>query len=185
MKIPVPMACVMIAAVVIPSTVGAAQDGIQVRGMAGGKRVLATVVQEEVVEVKLEVIVVPGVVVQADITEAVEAAAEISADVAAQGEAQAESQPATMQDCNGNGIDDADDILFGVSTDFDADGHPDECEAALGDINLDGTVTQLDVNAVLGWWGLGYSPTSDANGDGTVDGFDLSLVLAAFGSNPG
>lgn len=88
-------------------------------------------------------------------------------------------------DCNDNGVDDATDIASGMETDFDHDARPDSCEAAAGDTNLDGTVNQLDVSVVLGWWGLGYSPTSDANQDGLVDGHDLGLVLAAFGSAPG
>ncbi len=85
-------------------------------------------------------------------------------------------------DCNENGIDDADDISAGVEDDIDADGRPDSCEIAVGDVNLNGVVNHADVNTVLGWWGLGYSPTSDANFDGMVDGHDLAAVLAGWGT---
>jgi len=88
----------------------------------------------------------------------------------------------TITDCNDNGIDDAADIAAGTADDIDGDGTPDSCEIAAGDVNLNGIVNSADVNIVLGWWGLDYSPTSDCNTDGTVDGHDLAMVLAAFGS---
>ena len=40
-----------------------------------------------------------------------------------------------ITDCNGNGIDDAEDISMGTSQDCDGDGVPDECQS-----DTDGTV---------------------------------------------
>jgi hypothetical protein len=37
------------------------------------------------------------------------------------------------QDCNANGVDDADDIAFGTSTDCNANGYPDECDIPTAD----------------------------------------------------
>jgi len=44
-------------------------------------------------------------------------------------------KPAIMQDCNGNGIEDAVDIATGISSDANLNGIPDECEQA----NLEGS----------------------------------------------
>ena len=42
-----------------------------------------------------------------------------------------EIQVTTFPDCNGNGVDDADDIAGGTSEDLDENGIPDECEDTL------------------------------------------------------
>ena len=46
------------------------------------------------------------------------------------------------EDCNGNGVDDADDILSGTSFDVDQDGIPDECEC---DCDGDGVTDPLEI----------------------------------------
>ncbi len=50
-----------------------------------------------------------------------------------------------------------------------------------GDINNDGIVNSLDLNAVLGEFGCTTGCTADTDGDGDVDSQDLNQVLANFG----
>ncbi|MCB9849449.1 MAG: fibronectin type III domain-containing protein [Phycisphaerales bacterium] len=57
-------------------------------------------------------------------------------------------------DCNGNGIDDAEDITAGTSADCNASNIPDECELAGDDCNANGTPDECD---------------SDCNSNGTPD----------------
>jgi hypothetical protein len=48
-------------------------------------------------------------------------------------------------DCNGNGVDDAFDVLFGTSLDCNATGVPDECEAIVAaDFDADGMIGLAD-----------------------------------------
>lgn len=65
-------------------------------------------------------------------------------------------------DCNTNGVEDADDIAAGTSSDCDDDGRPDECQA---DADGDGVINACDVCA-------GHDDTLDADGDGVPDGCD-------------
>ncbi len=60
-------------------------------------------------------------------------------------------------DCNGNGVDDCDDIEAGLE-DSDNDGLLDSCERAVGDVNLDGAVDGADLGILLGSWGPTQSP---------------------------
>lgn len=64
-----------------------------------------------------------------------------------------------ITDCNGNGIDDADDIAGGTSTDCDGNGTPDECES---DSDGDGVIDACDQCD-------GEDDTLDSDGDGTPD----------------
>lgn len=68
-------------------------------------------------------------------------------------------QDEPITDCNGNGIDDADDITLGVSDDCDGNGIPDECEA---DSDGDGVIDVCDVCN-------GLDDTIDLNGNGIPD----------------
>lgn len=52
-------------------------------------------------------------------------------------------------DCNGNGVSDAEDLALGTSPDCNATGRPDECEAvAAGDFDGDGDVDSVDLAAL-------------------------------------
>jgi len=86
---------------------------------------------------------------------------------------------ATIDDCNGNGILDACDILQGTSEDANGNGIPDECECP-EDVNGDGTVNTSDLLIVLAQWGTA-GPLGDVNFDQTVNTEDLLLVLGAWG----
>lgn len=83
-------------------------------------------------------------------------------------------------DCDENGIADATDILNGVA-DTDRDSVPDRCEYAVGDLNLDGIISQSDMFIMLGWWGTATPQFGDLNQDGKVDGADLGVCLGRFG----
>lgn len=65
-------------------------------------------------------------------------------------------------DCNGNQIDDADDIAAGASIDCDDNGTPDECQA---DSDQDGVIDPCDMFP-------GQDDRLDTDGDGTVDAAD-------------
>jgi len=84
-------------------------------------------------------------------------------------------------DCNGNGVDDAEDIAAGTSSDCNANGVPDECEEyCLADVSGDCTVDVVDLLAVLGAWGE-TGGQADVNFDGITDVVDLLLVLSGWG----
>jgi len=84
-------------------------------------------------------------------------------------------------DCNDNGIGDATDIADGSSSDWNANGIPDECEC-LSDVTGDGTTDVLDLLAILAAWGTtGADIPEDVNFDGTVDVLDLLAALSAWG----
>jgi hypothetical protein len=65
-------------------------------------------------------------------------------------------------DCNGNGVNDPDDILDGTSDDCDGNGIPDECDIADGaaDCNGDGLMDVCDLG-------------EDCNGNGVPDACDI------------
>ncbi len=80
-------------------------------------------------------------------------------------------------DCNGNGQDDACDLVQAISMDVNCNGIPDECEGGVpGDITADGRIDGADLSALLGSWGTS-NPDADVDGSGWVDGTDLALVL--------
>jgi hypothetical protein len=145
-------------------------DGV-VKGQTATKKVVVQEVSADIVEVKVLAKTSTNTWVVAD-------------DLTTETNAAEQTAPAagSITDCNDNGIDDAADIAAGTESDIDGDAKPDSCEIAAGDVNLNGVVNGSDVSIVLGWWNLGYSPTSDCNFDGNVDGMDLAIVLAAFGS---
>ena len=147
-------------------------DGV-VKGQTATKKVVVQEVAADILEVKVLAKTSTNDWVVAD-------------DLTDEANAVEQSAPAlgSITDCNQNGTDDAADIAAGTESGLDGDTQPDSCEIAAGDVNLNGSVSGSDVSIVLGWWNLGYSPTSDCNFDGNVDGVDLAIVLAAFGSEP-
>jgi len=111
-------------------------------------------------------------------------------------------------DCNGNGIDDPDEIAANPALDCDLDGVLDSCQIAANpaldlnnngvldsceaplcpaDISGDGVVDGLDISFILNVFGPcpPLPPCrEDLSGDGVVDGLDISFVLNAFGPCP-
>jgi len=80
-------------------------------------------------------------------------------------------------DCNGNGQDDACDLVQALSIDVNCNGIPDECEGGVpGDVTADGRIDGADLAALLGLWGTQDSG-ADVDGSGWVDGTDLALLL--------
>jgi len=98
-----------------------------------------------------------------------------------------------LEDCNGNGILDADDIASGRSLDVDENGVPDECEQqfVLGDLDCDGDVDFDDINPfVLALSGeaayLAEYPAcqwlnADCDEDGDVDSDDINAFVSLLG----
>ena len=89
-------------------------------------------------------------------------------------------------DCNDNLFCDEIDILDGYSTDINANGVPDECEFAPGDIDRNGTVGVFDLLALLVEWGDCPAPASgkcpaDFDDDGQVGVFDLLTLFINWG----
>jgi hypothetical protein len=83
-------------------------------------------------------------------------------------------------DCNANGISDVCEIANGAA-DIDHDCVLDSCEYAIGDLNLDGVIDDLDLNILLSWWGIPNPPLGDLNKDGIVNAVDLGILLGRFG----
>ncbi len=145
-----------------------------VKGQTSQRKIVATEVAAETVEVKVLAKTTVGTWVAVD---------DLTSDVEiAETEIPPTSSNTALTDCNNNGIEDAAEIASGAESDIDADGRLDFCEISFGDVNLDGFVNGSDLNIVLGWWNSGYSPTSDINHDGVVDGRDIAYVLAGWGS---
>lgn len=95
-----------------------------------------------------------------------------------------------LEDCNGNGIVDSDDISSGRSPDANGNGVPDECdpsEPCPEDLNGDGLVGLPDLSLLLDSFGTslgdpGYNPGADLDASGTVDLADMSRLLEVFGT---
>ncbi len=88
--------------------------------------------------------------------------------------------PATLTDCDSNGISDSCDIAAGAP-DRNSNGVIDTCEAVPGDLNGDGNVDGADLGLLLAGWGdcPGRGDcVGDLDGSGSVDGADLGLLLS-------
>jgi glucose/arabinose dehydrogenase len=86
-------------------------------------------------------------------------------------------------DCNGNGIEDAAEILDGSAVDANSNGIPDECEPVCeGDVDGNLMVDLDDLNMVLTNFGQTTSE-GDTDNNGVVDLDDLNTVLTNFGTN--
>jgi hypothetical protein len=84
-------------------------------------------------------------------------------------------------DCDNDGISDLCAILWGLSTDGDADGVPDDCGTSCPeDLNGDLVVDGADLTMLLAAWGEPTSNAADLDGNGVVDGADLAMLLAAW-----
>ncbi|MGP1272910.1 MAG: hypothetical protein ACTS22_06215 [Phycisphaerales bacterium] len=86
-----------------------------------------------------------------------------------------------ITDCNGNGVDDPDDIATGTSQDINTDGVPDECQITrrCADTNNDGLVSPDDFTA----WLAAYNANNyraDQNDTGTVTPADFTAWVANY-----
>ncbi len=91
----------------------------------------------------------------------------------------------TSQDCNTNGVPDECDIADGTSDDANGNGIPDECEC-IGDLDGDSDIDLADLSIMLAHYGQTGGMTyadGDLDGDGDVDLADLSLLLAVYGQS--
>jgi hypothetical protein len=95
---------------------------------------------------------------------------------------------AICEDCNHDGINDAEQIASGQTPDNNHNNIPDTCEC-IGDIDLDGTIGGSDLGIMLAYWGPvtteSVSLASDLNADGFVNGSDLGVLLAHWGACQG
>ena len=82
-----------------------------------------------------------------------------------------------IDDCNQNGIDDANDLFYGFDVDGNGDGILDGCLPT--DLDGNGTVDGADLAMFLARWGTD-DQSADFNNDGLIDGLDLALLLAAW-----
>ena len=89
----------------------------------------------------------------------------------------------TAPDCDGDGRVDTCQIATG-SEDKNANGIPDACELARGDLNLDGVVDGSDLGGLLALWSELNPPYGDLDRNGVIDGGDLGIMLANWTSVP-
>ena len=95
-------------------------------------------------------------------------------------------------DCNADGIVDYGQIHAGELDDANANNIPDCCEQSTpcdpcpADIDDSGTVSAVDLAALLGVWNTdgGKYPRADIDGSGTVDAGDLAILLNSWGACP-
>ncbi|MCP3906122.1 MAG: DUF362 domain-containing protein [Planctomycetes bacterium] len=83
-------------------------------------------------------------------------------------------------DCDDDGLGDVCAILSGHSTDFNANGIPDECEC-LGDLDGDGAVGFGDILDVIAAWGPCTGCPEDLDGSGDVGFSDVLVLIGAWG----
>jgi hypothetical protein len=76
-----------------------------------------------------------------------------------------------LRDCDQDGLEDADEISSGTSTDLDGNGIPDDCE----DCNFNGQPDSLDIGSGL---------EQDCNGNGVPDQCDIYLFGTSENCNP-
>jgi len=90
----------------------------------------------------------------------------------------------TSPDCNQNGVPDECDVAFLTSDDTNGNGTPDECEPCFdADVNNDGEVGIGDFLLVLAQWGpCPPECLGDVDGDDHVGILDFLLVLASWGA---
>lgn len=88
--------------------------------------------------------------------------------------------PSTLQgpDCNGNGRNDACDLLDGTAQDCNSNGVPDTCDC-LADYDGDGFVSGVDFDMYVIDF-EGGAPEADFDCDGFITGVDYDLYVQAF-----
>jgi hypothetical protein len=67
-------------------------------------------------------------------------------------------------------------------SDINQDGRLDECQYAVGDLDLSGIVDGVDLGLMLVKWGQPNPGIRDCNGDNIFDGMDLGILLVHWGS---
>lgn len=91
----------------------------------------------------------------------------------------------TLEDCDGDGIWDVEQIIQDVSLDMNQDGSLDACDDCVADIDGSGSVEVNDVLLLLSSWGECSPPCdADLNNDGSVDVNDVLMLLSLWGECP-
>ena len=91
----------------------------------------------------------------------------------------------TLEDCDGDGIWDVEQIIQDVSLDMNQDGSLDACDDCVADIDGSGSVEVNDVLLLLSSWGECSPPCdADLNNDGSVDVNDVLMLLSLWGKCP-
>jgi hypothetical protein len=80
----------------------------------------------------------------------------------------------TVADCNGNGVDDDQDVLLGASPDVNANGIPDGCEDCNGNGQIDQDDIAARVSADLDGDGVPDECEPDCNRNGVPDDLDIA-----------
>jgi hypothetical protein len=88
--------------------------------------------------------------------------------------------PPTGSDCDGNGVQDVEEIRVDAMLDFNENGCLDECERRNGDTDLSESIDFGDLALALLEMGNEHSP-ADVNVDGQVDYLDIALINLEFG----
>ncbi len=101
-------------------------------------------------------------------------------DCDADGISDADEIAAGAFDCNGNSIPDSCDLCAG-GADTDRDGNLDSCERGYGNFDLDADIDGADVGVLLTQWGATGQAAGDLDGNGVVGGGDLGLLLVRWG----
>ena len=81
--------------------------------------------------------------------------------------------PCVAIDCDGNGVEDAEDIALGTVADANADGIPDQCQDCDGDGVLDPAEILLGIATDLDGNGVPDDCEPDCNGNGRPDALDI------------
>jgi hypothetical protein len=89
-----------------------------------------------------------------------------------------ESSECLFIDCNGNGADDAEDIIVGISNDANFDGVPDECQDCNANGQLDPDDIAGGVSADVDGDGMPDECQPDCNGNGTPDQYDIGIGIS-------
>jgi len=85
-------------------------------------------------------------------------------------------------DCNRNGLLDSCEFGQHPALDTDRDRRIDSCERALGDYDLDGAISGIDLVALINAWGMPNPDFGDLNNDGVVDSTDIAILIDRWGS---
>ncbi|NNM25731.1 MAG: CRTAC1 family protein [Phycisphaerales bacterium] len=90
----------------------------------------------------------------------------------------------TIEDCDGDGTDDIEQIIHDPGLDVDGDGLLDSCSACPADLDGSGDVGFTDLLSIIVVWGPCPGCPADLDGSGDVGFLDLLAALSAWGPCP-